>query len=193
MQVRQIGPMGFSVAAGECVCLAGASGAGKSILMRALADMEPHRGEVYLDGAACFTIAPPQWRRRVGLLAAESAWWHDRVGAHFPRMDETLLAELGFETAVMAADVHRLSTGERQRLALLHLLMQQPDALLLDEPTASLDPENTRRVEALLTRYRETQGASVLWVSHDPLQAQRVAQRRWRLEEGRLHEEGISP
>jgi UDP-glucose/iron transport system ATP-binding protein len=97
---------------------------------------------------------------------------------HFSRMDEPLLAELGFDRDVMTADVHRLSSGERQRLALLRLLMGQPRVLLLDEPTASLDPPNARRVESLLARYREVWDAAILWVSHDPLQVRRVAQRQ---------------
>jgi putative ABC transport system ATP-binding protein len=192
LQVRDVGPLDFSVAAGECVCLSGASGAGKSILLRALADMEPHRGRVSLDGVACDGMAPTQWRRNVALLTAESAWWHDRVGGHFSRIDELLLGELGFERQVMSAEVHSLSTGERQRLALLRLLAGRPRVLLLDEPTASLDPLNTERVEHLLTRYREEQDAGVLWVSHDPLQVRRVAHRHWRLADGHLHEEILS-
>jgi ABC-type iron transport system FetAB ATPase subunit len=192
LQVRDIGPLDFSVAAGECVCLSGASGAGKSLLLRALADMEPHLGRVSLDGVACEAIAAPQWRRNVALLTAESAWWHDRVGGHFSRVDESLLAELGFEKQVMGAEVHSLSTGERQRLALLRLLAGHPRVLLLDEPTASLDPLNTERVECLLSRYREEREAGVLWVSHDPLQVRRVAHRHWRLADGRLLEESFS-
>lgn len=179
--------------AGECVCLSGDSGAGKSLLLRALADMEPHAGQVLLDGVACTAVAPTQWRRSVALLTAESAWWHDRVGEHFSRVDESLLTELGFDNKVMTAELHRLSTGERQRLALVRLLAGQPQVLLLDEPTASLDPQNTRRVEHILTRYRETQHAAVLWVSHDPEQIRRVAQRHWRLVGGALHEEGLAP
>ena len=192
MHVRHIGPLDFSVAAGECVCLSGASGTGKSLLLRALADMEPHQGRVALDGEACEDMAPTQWRRNVALLAAESAWWRDRVGEHFSRVDEPLLKELGFDKGIMAAEVHQLSTGERQRLALLRLLMERPRVLLLDEPTASLDPANTRCVEDLLHRYREAREAAVLWVSHDPLQVRRVAQRQWRLADGHLHEEPLS-
>jgi putative ABC transport system ATP-binding protein len=192
LQVRHIGPLDFSVAAGECVCLSGASGAGKSLLLRALADMEPHQGRVLLDSMACEDISAPQWRRDVALLTAESAWWHDQVGEHFSRVDELLLTELGFEKQVMGAEVHGLSTGERQRLALLRLLAGRPRVLLLDEPTASLDPLNAERVECLLIRYCEDQDAGVLWVSHDPLQVRRVAHRHWRLADGHLHEEILS-
>ena len=84
----------------------------------------------------------------------------------------------------------RCSTGERQRLALLRTLMRQPAALLLDEPTGNLDEDSTARVEALLDDYRRAHDAALLWVSHDPRQAARVAQRRFVLVDGRLVEEG---
>ena len=77
-------------------------------------------------------------------------------------------------------------------MALLRLLMGQPRVLLLDEPTASLDPVNTRRVEDLLRRYREKRNVAVLWVSHDPSQVRRVSQRHLRLAAGCLHEEALS-
>jgi ABC-type iron transport system FetAB ATPase subunit len=150
--------------------------------------MEPHDGQVFLDGEACTAMAPMQWRRNVALLTAESAWWHDRVGAHFASVDESMLTELGFDKGVMTAEWHRLSTGERQRLALLRLLGGHPRVLLLDEPTASLDPQNIGRVERLLTRYREQHAAALLWVSHDPEQVRRVAHRHWRLAGGRLQD-----
>jgi hypothetical protein len=80
-------------------------------------------------------------------------------------------------TAAMSWEVARCSTGERQRLALLRTLMQAPAALLLDEPTGNLDQESTQRVEGLLTGYQRQRQAALLWVSHDPGQIERVAQR----------------
>ena len=192
LHVRHVGPLDFSVAAGECVCLSGASGTGKSLLLRALADMEPHEGRMILDGEACDGMPPTRWRRNVALLTAESAWWHDRVGEHFSHIDGAMLNTLGFDKTVMAFEVHKLSTGERQRLALLRLLAGQPRVLLLDEPTASLDPANTRRVEELLNHYRETREAALLWVSHDPRQVERVARRHWRLANGQLHDASLA-
>ena len=94
------------------------------------------------------------------------------------------LAEVGLPDA-LDWEVARLSTGEKQRLALLRLLANQPRALLLDEPTASLDP---RKVEDLLHTYRQQHAAPVLWVSHDPAQRQRVAQRVLELKEGVVRE-----
>ena len=122
----------------------------------------------------------------MGLLAAEAGWWADRVGDHFAEVDVEALAALGFQPGIMDRAVRGLSSGERQRLALLRLLANRPEALLLDEPTANLDGEMTARVEALIEDYRRRHGAPVLWVSHDPAQARRVAGRRLRIADDAL-------
>jgi ABC-type bacteriocin/lantibiotic exporter with double-glycine peptidase domain len=163
----------LTLESGQCVGLTGASGSGKSLFLRALADLDPHAGGMFLDGVAADQIPAPQWRRQVGLLPAESAWWHDAVGPHFERVPLTWLGELGFDGGVMDWQVSRLSSGERQRLALLRLLIQEPRVLLLDEPTANLDRQNIRRVESLLSSYRRQRAVMAIWVSHDPEQLQR--------------------
>ncbi len=171
-----VGPATFSVSPGNCVALWGPSGSGKSLLMRALADLDPHGGEVLVDGAAQQSMPAPEWRRRVGYLSTETAWWAPLVGQHF--VDDALdvdFGTLGFKRDVLEWEVDRMSSGERQRLALLRLLSREPEALLLDEPTSNLDHEMTRKVEAVVARYRDDHGASVLWVGHDPAQRKRVA------------------
>ena len=183
-------PLELQVAPGECVTLSGASGSGKTRLLRALADLDPHDGEMALDGQPASTVPPAQWRRRVGLLLAESPWWHERVGEHFPAGDgdDFRLAALGFGHEVLDWQVPRLSSGERQRLALLRLLALKPQALLLDEPTANLDPDNTALVEQLVADYRHSTQAPVLWVSHDPQQRDRIADRQLQIDA-----DGIAP
>ncbi len=178
----QNGPVDFSLRAGECVGLSGPSGSGKTLLLRALADLDPHEGAVSLDNNACADMPATRWRRRVALLPAESAWWRDHVGEHFPGGLPENLDWLGFGPEVLNWQVSRLSSGERQRLALLRLLGHEPEVLLLDEPTANLDGENALRVEALLTDYVNKHNAAMLWVSHDPAQIKRVTQRHLRLE-----------
>lgn len=188
LAVLDIQPVSFTLQAGECVGLSGPSGEGKSLLLRAMADLIPHSGKIHLDGEECDHINPAQWRRRVGLLLAESHWWSDRVGDHFSEPDMAMVTALGFGEAVFDWQVSRCSSGEKQRLALLRLLANQPQVLLLDEPTASLDPDSVRRVESLIEKYRHEHGAPVLWVSHDPVQLGRVASRQLRLENKQLQE-----
>ena len=184
------GPLSFSVDAGECLGLSGASGSGKSLLLRAIADIDPHRGRVSLDGVASTDVEGPEWRHRVGMLPAESRWWFDTVRPHFPdKTDRELFAKLGFADAeVLDWPVRRLSVGERQRLALARLLAHSPRALLLDEPTANLDAESVRLAEDLIGDYRTTHLAPVLWVAHDAGQLARVARRRLRMLDKELRE-----
>lgn len=188
IQVRHVGPVDLEISPGECVCLSGPSGAGKSLLLRAVADLESHTGGALLDGKRCVDMKPSAWRKRVGLLPAESAWWYDTVGEHFDSPSDAWFEALGFEPSVRAWEIARLSTGERQRLALLRLLCNGPQALLLDEPTASLDPKAVHQVETLIGEYRRDRACPVLWVTHDSSQAERVADRRLHIDHGRVTE-----
>lgn len=190
LTVRGGGPFDLHVEAGICVGVSGPSGAGKSLFLRAVADLDPHGGRVRLGDRDAASIPGNEWRRQVGLLPAESRWWADRVGDHFEGADDRWLAELGFDGDVMDWEIGRLSSGERQRLALLRLLAVRPRALLLDEPTANLDGENVRKAERVLGEYRTLFAPPVLWVSHDPAQIERVADRRVRLERSGLFDEG---
>lgn len=184
--VRTLSGIDFHIPSGESMGLAGPSGAGKTLLLRALADLDPHQGQMWLDGTAATQIPVDQWRRQVGLLPAESAWWHDTVGPHFNGAGDDLLSAVGFGREVMSWQVSRLSSGERQRLALIRLLCMHPKVLLLDEPSANLDAENTLLVENLLNRYCAEHQPAVIWVSHDPGQLSRNCDRICVIQDGRL-------
>lgn len=187
LQRLQVGPVDLRLETGTCTALTGSSGAGKSVLLRMLADLDPHQGEAWLDGQARSAVPASRWRRSVGYLPAESGWWATRVDEHFdPGFDlAPLLAAVGIRAEAAGWPVGRLSTGERQRVALLRALSVEPHVLLLDEPTSGLDGESVERVEALL-RERQARGLTLLWVTHDPAQAERVAGRHLRLHDGRL-------
>jgi UDP-glucose/iron transport system ATP-binding protein len=184
-----LGPVSLSLCAGECLCITGPSGSGKTLLLRALADLDPHEGEVWLQDVPAHAISPPQWRKQVGLLPPESGWWLRTARAHFPAEQSIAPARLGLDEELLDHPVGRLSSGERQRLALLRLLANQPHVLLLDEPTANLDADNTLRVERVVAEYRRQRPAAVIWVSHDPAQVTRVATRAACLVDGLLKEE----
>ena len=179
-------PVNYRVEAGACLALSGPSGAGKSLLLRAIADMDPHEGDVTLNGRSSTQFSGPGWRRQVMLVPAESSWWWPTVGEHFEQIDSADLEQLGFEPGALSWRVDRLSTGEKQRLALLRALSRTPEALLLDEPTAALDADSIHAVETMIERYRKQRGAAVIWVSHDAAQIARVADRRLKIRNGKV-------
>ncbi|MBO6518435.1 MAG: ATP-binding cassette domain-containing protein [Rhodospirillales bacterium] len=183
-------PTSLEVEDGECVSIRGASGSGKSLLLRAIADLDPCTGRISLDGVDRDSMPANEWRRRVTYVAADSGWWTDRVADHFefPDIAAGYLVRLGFQGDVMSWPVSRLSTGERQRLALLRAMVQGPRVLLLDEPTSALDPETTAKVESLLHE-KILGGIIVIMVTHDAGQAKRMARRSFRMKDGRLSEE----
>jgi len=182
------GPFTFALHRGECIAVQGPSGAGKSVLLRMLSDLDPHGGDMLLDGHPCSSMPSPVWRSRVVYQAAEPAWWDLTVAQHLNAAQTAFVASmlpaLKLEAHVLETPVDRLSTGERQRLALLRSLACKPAVLLLDEPTASLDPDSVLQVEELLKSFLEG-GMAMLIVTHSPEQAHRLAHRCLRIEHGK--------
>jgi ABC-type sulfate/molybdate transport systems ATPase subunit len=176
----------LQIAPGEIVCLSGSSGSGKTRLLRAIADLEAHTGRIRLGETAQSDVTAHRWRGWVMLVPAESQWWAESVGAHLHEPPNGGLQALGFEEAAREWQVSRLSSGEKQRLALLRALSYGPRALLLDEPTANLDPESTLAAEHWLRDLTQDRQLPVLWVAHDPEQIARVADRHFRIEDSKL-------
>jgi putative ABC transport system ATP-binding protein len=186
------GPFDLRLEPGGCIAITGPSGAGKSLFLRMIADLDPNEGEVWLNGEPRSAMAAPAWRRRVVYAPAESGWWDDRIAAHF-RKDQieaarALAARLGLPAGILDGPVSRLSTGERQRLALIRALVLAPPVLLLDEPTGALDEAGVARVEDIL-RERLADGAAIVLVTHAPAQARRLAGRRYVMAAGKLEPE----
>lgn len=182
LQSALAGPFTLHIGRGAFAIVSGASGSGKSLLLRMIADLDPNHGAVSLDGQPRAAMSGPAWRQKVPYLAAESGWWHDDVPSHFTPDSiagaAKLASELGIGAAQFEGPVSRLSTGERQRLALVRVLALQSPVLLLDEPTGPLDPVSVSRVETLLLA-RAATGTAILMVSHDPAQAVRLGGARY--------------
>jgi ABC-type iron transport system FetAB ATPase subunit len=179
----------LTVAPGEIVCISGESGAGKSRLLRAIADLDPHAGEVAIGAERCGAVAAHCWRGWVMLVPAESSWWADTVIEHFLEPVPGSLEAFGLKAEALRWEVSRLSSGEKQRLAVLRALSHEPRALLLDEPTANLDPDLARNVEAWLRDYVRRERLPVLWVAHDRGQIARVGDRHFAIRGHGLEEQ----
>ena len=191
LKTAHLGPLDLALQPGELVQVTGASGSGKSLLLRALADLDPNTGEVTLNGEPRDAMPPVDWRRRVAYVPAETAWWSERVDEHLPidfSRDTALhlLGEVALPEASLGWEIERLSSGEKQRLGLVRALLNKPRVLLLDEPTANLDLENTKRIERAVRAYLAEEDAAALWVSHDTLQRQRLGGRILTIQEGQL-------
>jgi ABC-type iron transport system FetAB ATPase subunit len=177
-------PVKLCLHVGEIVTLRGPSGIGKSRLLRAIADLEPARaGSVMLRGAELAAMPAPKWRDRVRYLAAEPGWWAATPAPHFREISavRTRLAALLLADDILDRPLAELSTGERQRLALLRGMEGAPAVLLLDEPTSALDPASSDAVIDLLRAYARRGGAALL-VTHNPQQARLLGDRHFHLD-----------
>ena len=190
VSVGELDSVSQSLAAGEIVCLSGASGSGKTRLLRAVADLEPHGGDCLLGDIRQSETPAHRWRALVMMIPAESQWWHETVGEHFDACDAPgeALEALDLPGEATSWSIDRLSSGEKQRLALIRALAREPRALLLDEPTANLDAESIQRVERWLLEIIERCQLPTLWVAHDAEQIKRVSNRHLLIRDGRLQE-----
>lgn len=190
----------LAIGRGEIVAIVGPSGAGKSTLLRLLNFLEePSAGTIWFDGQAIRPPVPLATRRRVttvfqfpGLLnrsvAANIGYGLALRGQKLP--SEQLagwLERLGL-THLAQQPAVRLSAGEAQRVALARALVMRPDVLLLDEPTANLDPYNVGLIEKLIREENANQGMTIGLVTHNIFQARRLAHRTGLLLGGRLVE-----
>jgi ABC-type iron transport system FetAB ATPase subunit len=187
--VGSLRDVSLDVRPGEVVCVSGDSGSGKSRLLRAIADLDDHTGEIAIGGDRCADVPPDRWRSRVMMVPAESSWWADTVVEHFATPVPGSFAAFRMAEESLGWQVSRLSSGEKQRLALLRALSRRPRALLLDEPTANMDPELAHDVEAWFRDHARRESVRILWVAHDVAQIERIADRHFAIRGSTLQEQ----
>ena len=180
---------------GDVTAVVGPSGAGKSTLLRAINRLiEPSSGEIYLDGEPTSALDPLELRRRVGMVFQIPALFGDSVeeavlyGARLSGKDADLgrlLEMVGLDDSLARRDLRALSVGQQQRVTMARALALEPEALLLDEPTSALDEAARRRIEELVRDLNARLGLTMVFVSHDLAQVERVADRVVVLAEGR--------
>ena len=192
----------LEIQAREIFALVGPSGSGKSTLLRLLNFLEPPTrgtisfGETELSNGK---EAPLLLRRRVTtvfqqpLLLEDSVWNNVTYGLRLRGERELqartqhALREVGLDKLAHQR-ARTLSGGEAQRVALARAIVLRPEVLLLDEPTANLDPYNVGLIEQISLRLNREQGTTLVLVTHNVFQAHRLAQRVGLLLEGKLVE-----
>jgi energy-coupling factor transport system ATP-binding protein len=200
-EVEALRGVSLSVEPGEVLGIVGGTGSGKSTLVRHMNSLlVPSRGEVLVDGVDATTIKNNALRRRVGLVfqfpeAALFAPTVEEDVAFAPRrlgLDEEEVRQrvreslglLGVED-LAARSPFALSGGEKRRVAIAGVLAMGPEILILDEPTAGLDPATREELLALIRHLRDA-GVSVVLVSHDLDEVAEVAGRVCALQDGRV-------
>ena len=183
------------VPAGEVTAVVGPSGAGKSTLLRAINRLiEPSSGEVYLDGESTGSLDPLELRRRVGMVfqipalfgvSVEEAVLYGARLAGRSADPARLLEVVGLDPSMCRRVPETLSVGQQQRVSVARALALEPEALLLDEPTSALDEAARRKIEDLVRKLNARLGLTMVFVSHDLSQVERVADRVVLLAEGR--------
>lgn len=180
---------------GGVSAVVGPSGAGKSTLLRAINRLiEPTAGEVFLDGEPTSGMDPLKLRRRVGMVFQLPALFGASVeeavlyGARLADVNadaERLLETVGLGSSLAWRDPEALSVGQQQRVAIARALALEPEVLLMDEPTSALDGAARRKIEDLVRDLNARLGLTLVFVSHDLDQVERVADRVVVLSDGR--------
>lgn len=183
---------------GELVTIMGASGSGKSTLLRLINRLsEIDSGTILLNGNDIRSHVPMELRRKIGMvfqvpvtfkgsvrdnLVFGIKLWGGNTGI------ETLSRDAGISEDLLDADAGQLSIGEKQRVCIARALANQPEILLLDEPTSSLDAVSAEKIEKLLLGLQKERDLTILWVTHEKDQVERIGGRRLILRHGRLED-----
>jgi tungstate transport system ATP-binding protein len=178
----------LTVDQGEILTVIGASGCGKTTLLRTIAGIEPARsGSVRVEGRCAYVAQHP-------LILERSVWQNAVFGLKGLKRDSQVALERTKELLQSVGLGNRLkqvatslSSGEQVRLCVVRALAIDPNVLLLDEPTANLDPSNVLLVEKLVTDFVAAGGAAVM-VTHNLFQATRLGDRSAFLQDGRVVE-----
>ena len=171
----------FAVERGTALTLVGPSGSGKSTLLRCLNRLvEPTSGRVCFDGRDITSLDPLALRRRAALVLQTPVLFEGTVRDNLRRQPPSArgdlsdarlaraLADVGLEAALLGRDGATLSGGERQRVTIARALLGEPEALLLDEPTAALDPPNSALVLDTISALQRSRGLTIVAVTHQP-------------------------
>ncbi|MCP1715027.1 tungstate transport system ATP-binding protein [Methanocalculus alkaliphilus] len=191
---------------GEFFTIIGPSGAGKSTLLRLINLLDtPTGGSISLDGISIHSDRSLEVRRRMGMVFQKPAVFKSTVyenialGLRFRHEPESRIKEKVSESLDLVQlggfegrKAVTLSGGEMQRVAIARVMVTDPDLLLLDEPTANLDPVSVGVIEDLIIRINREFGTTIIMSTHDMFQGQRLAHRMGVMVDGTFAQIGTS-
>jgi zinc transport system ATP-binding protein len=166
---KVIDDLSFEVQEGDCVAIIGPNGAGKTVLLQALLNLIPYRGEIRWSREARLGYVPQKIAadRQLPLSAKDLLTAKARF-LGLPATELQLIsAELGLTNELLNTSIGALSGGQFQKVLIAFALLGRPNVLLFDEPTASLDELTEEHVYELLSSLQKERGMTILLVSHD--------------------------
>lgn len=188
---------------GKITTLVGPSGAGKTSLLKLCNGLKsPSSGEIHINNHRIETYDPLSLRRHVGLALQQATMIYGTVMKNLAlpltlqnkHLTETeakkLLTRVGLDTKLLSRHVNDLSGGQRQKLSIARTLVNQPQILLLDEITSSLDPISVEEIEELIHRINKEYRTTIVWITHDLEQARKMGHYVWVMMDGQLIESG---
>ena len=185
---------------GIILAFVGHSGSGKTTLLKTINRLiEIDKGNIFLNNQSIKEINPIELRQRIGMVFQVPTMFDGTVkqniefGLKLHNQNQinrqkitNAIRDTGLTSKFLNKDANKLSGGEQQRVALARTLVLEPDVLLLDEPTAALDPRLTRKIEATILHLCKARNLITLWVTHDHAQARRVGDQLGILRHGKL-------
>jgi len=198
VKVQILTSIDLKIQKGELVTIMGTSGSGKTTLLRLINRLsEIDSGNILLNGDDVKDHDPAELRRKIGMVFQMPVVFKGSVRDNIvfsmklwgTTIDiEALARDVVIPVDLLDADAEQLSVGEKQRVCIARALANKPEMLLLDEPTSSLDAVSAEKIEMLLLRLRSEMDMTMLWVTHEKEQVERIGGRRLTLKEGRLDE-----
>jgi len=188
----------FDIKKGEIVTIVGPSGGGKTTLLRCLNRLiEADNGTITFDNKQITEYVPSELRKNMVLVPQESVMFPGTVKENIGlalKIHNTYnhmhilqsLTDTGLPKKFLRKKAQQLSGGEKKRVSLARALALTPKMLLLDEPTAGIDPKNLNTVEQRIISFTKQRNLTVLWVTHDVEQAKRVSDRIANLKQGKV-------
>ncbi|PSL40319.1 phosphate ABC transporter ATP-binding protein (PhoT family) [Planomicrobium soli] len=190
---------------GRITTLVGPSGAGKTTLLKLCNGLlSPTMGELYVQGQLIESYEPTELRRLVGIALQSapmiSGTVYDNLALPMVLQSKKfskeagrrLLRDVGLEEEFLQRKINDLSGGQRQKVSIARTLVNQPNILLLDEITSSLDRTSQKEIEELIVAINRKYGTTIIWITHNLQQALEIGYFTWVMMDGEVVETGRS-